>query len=343
VTAAFHDQSTSWTMTEMRHRLRDRGSGTRWVTAALTVVSLGLLATGCSVVQVNEEGGQSARVYTVEQVANALTDPVIGTVILRKEGLVSQCGDDWGCPKDHYPSDYELGRGGSRSIIVYVLAQSAKSTYQMDVKDIRGNSDSVPLGSFAAWRANVDVTGPKRLRGRVLRLLRAMPPPSQTLGQITPPRREINVSGPAITHLDLDAPDAPHERIYLPDQVTKVLRQVVPNAPAVRTEKAPCRDERPCTYVEYDDIGLAHGRQYLVNVSGSSILARENYRTDAADVPDDRTGDIVRRVANVEFIGLPRLVRRLAALLRKSPPSVPLNRVIAPTRDGDPVRIRTGH
>jgi len=90
------------------------------------------------------------RVYTVEQVANALTDPGTGTVTLSKESVIAQCITDGGCPDDHYLPEYELGRGGGRSIIVTVLARSAKATYQWDLKDIRRHSEDFLPGSFAA-------------------------------------------------------------------------------------------------------------------------------------------------------------------------------------------------
>jgi len=285
------------------------------------------------------------RVYTVEQVANALTDPGTGTVTLSKESVIAQCITDGGCPDDHYLPEYELGRGGGRSIIVTVLARSAKATYQWDLKDIRRHSEDFLPGSFAAWRANVEVTGPSRLRARVIRLRQAMPPPTTTVGQITPPAEDVDVSGPAV-FLDLNAPDAPHERIYLPDQVTRALRRVVPTAPAVRTLKSTCGKERPCTYAEFDDIGHTYGRGFLIWMSGSSAVA-ERSRARSAEAlregEDGMPGDIVVRVANVELEGARKLILRLAELLRETPPSVPLNRIIAPRRDGGPVRIRADH
>jgi len=85
--------------------------------------------------------------------------------------------------------------GGSHTVVVEVAADDYTR------RDIRGqletNRHDTVKNLFVLARANVIVQGPKRLRGHVQALLRAMPPPTTELGDLPVPTREPTIHGPS--------------------------------------------------------------------------------------------------------------------------------------------------
>jgi len=173
-----------------------RGKTTLW---ALGGAAIALLAAGCTVDLSNvspDPQEQSVLIYTPDQVARALSDPIVGDFVI---GVTTpECGSEdlIPCPAKAYaPSDF-LGKGGSLEKDGLAVDVAAGDYGRADVKQEKQqfSFNHVP-NRFVPIRANVLVEGPKRLRAHVLELLRAMPPPSVHLGDIKVPQRQYYVHG----------------------------------------------------------------------------------------------------------------------------------------------------